>query len=546
MKRLLLPFLTLFLVLSAFSQNTSPLVYKDFMQKSNELIDMEQIPKRSWTDFDSNPICRIKVKAVGFEEDLMQKFIFVPNGIEITHMVFKNGQWLLHISSRKNGELTIKYMGDYVFRLPYQLEAGKVYELTLGMETATLVINAIPTTAEIFIDGKKVGTGYGSAAVSVGSEHRYKVVCEDYIPEEDMIKTDKTEKIEKLVELKPNFGYVTIKTEPSGADIFIDEVKTGVTPYQMKKIKPGTHVVELRKTGYENFAEMITIKTGEVNKSLENVNLVKDKSVVEPVISQKPDNQTYSNQTPKNQTVPAAMTIQAGKGVFSIDANTKVQFSKGNLQYQPSTNTWRFAEHQWDIIGKDNGNISPSYSGWIDLFGYGTGDDPTKTSDENSDYKDFNDWGNNLPDEDGRSWYTLSGDEWTYLFDERITRFAMRFVKATVNGVKGVILFPDDWDPGKFFLKNVNSYEASFSDNKVSQVSWNEKLEANGAVFLPSAGMRRGTSIKYVGYDGHYWSSTSVSGTGAYYMFFTEGNIMPATWYVRKNGRSVRLVRFVK
>ena len=41
-------------------------------------------------------------------------------------------------------------------------------------------------------------------------------------------------------------------------------------------------------------------------------------------------------------------------GVFSVAEGRQVQFSQGNLQYQPSTATWRFAEHQYDMIGATN------------------------------------------------------------------------------------------------------------------------------------------------------------------------------------------------
>lgn len=54
---------------------------------------------------------------------------------------------------------------------------------------------------------------------------------------------------------------------------------------------------------------------------------------------------------------------------FQVDPNgKKVYFSKGNLQYKASTNTWRFAENQYDMLGTNNAKISSSYSGWIDLF----------------------------------------------------------------------------------------------------------------------------------------------------------------------------------
>ena len=45
---------------------------------------------------------------------------------------------------------------------------------------------------------------------------------------------------------------------------------------------------------------------------------------------------------------------------FSISDSKQIYFSQGNLQYQASTGTWRFAEHQYDMIGSDNSNISSS------------------------------------------------------------------------------------------------------------------------------------------------------------------------------------------
>ena len=60
------------------------------------------------------------------------------------------------------------------------------------------------------------------------------------------------------------------------------------------------------------------------------------------------------------------------KGLFSVGNGKTVRFSQGNLQYQASTDTWRFAEHQYDCIGNTNSNISLFYQGWVDLFGYGT------------------------------------------------------------------------------------------------------------------------------------------------------------------------------
>ena len=40
-------------------------------------------------------------------------------------------------------------------------------------------------------------------------------------------------------------------------------------------------------------------------------------------------------------------------GAFSVGESTQVHFSQGNLQYQASTQTWRFAENQYDYIGQE-------------------------------------------------------------------------------------------------------------------------------------------------------------------------------------------------
>ena len=77
--------------------------------------------------------------------------------------------------------------------------------------------------------------------------------------------------------------------------------------------------------------------------------------------------------------------------LFSVSASDRVFFSKGNLQYQPINGIWRFAENQYDVIGLDNEKISPKYTGWIDLFGWGTSGwkDAAKPSDVSPDYKNY-------------------------------------------------------------------------------------------------------------------------------------------------------------
>ena len=238
-------------------------------------------------------------------------------------------------------------------------------------------------------------------------------------------------------------------------------------------------------------------------------------------------------------------------GEFSVSETKKVHFSQGNLQYQASTQTWRFAENQYDMIGSENSNISASYSGWIDMFGWGTGHNPTRTSTDYNDYATFTDWGNNM----GEGWRTLTKDEWVYLFYTR-TNAASLFGLGSVNGVNGTIILPDSWvtpdgasftpstsqglaDQGSYYY---NSNGDNFSHNTYTAEQWSV-MESAGAVFLPAAGYRFGTDVYGVGSGGNYWSASPGSENGVYRMYFGSDYLVPQNYYGRFYGHSVRLVQ---
>ena len=247
--------------------------------------------------------------------------------------------------------------------------------------------------------------------------------------------------------------------------------------------------------------------------------------------------------------VTAKVNSGSLSGVFSVSSSKKVRFSRGNLQYRASSGTWRFAEHQWDIVGESNKNISSSYSGWIDLFGWGTGSNPTKTSTSSSDYSSFVDWGRNSISNGGNKsnmWFTLSKDEWVYLFEKR-TNASSKYGAAKVNGVTGVVILPDNWllPTGCSFVAGMTKAQKwddwSLIRNIYNSSQW-DSMERAGAVFLPAAGYRYGTSVYNVGLYGYYWSSTPYDSDYAYGLFFFSYYLYPQYYYYRYVGRSVRLV----
>ncbi len=265
-------------------------------------------------------------------------------------------------------------------------------------------------------------------------------------------------------------------------------------------------------------------------------------------------------------------------GEFSVSATEKVKFSMGNLQYQASTDTWRFAEHQYDIIGADNEHISSTYDGWIDLFGWGTSGNSshdvyvkhtspfsattatvntkvnsygygpsTNQTDVNLTGTSANyDWGvynaiSNGGNQKGQ-WRVLSKDEWTYLYSGRANAASLR-TKATVEGAAGYIFFPDNWEQPEGISAVLDA--GAFATNSYTWWEWNI-LEAQGAVFLPAAGSRYGVAVSSVGSYGGYWSSTYGSSSLAYSFSFDSSSVGASSGYRRCSGLSVRLVQEVK
>jgi hypothetical protein len=256
---------------------------------------------------------------------------------------------------------------------------------------------------------------------------------------------------------------------------------------------------------------------------------------------------------------PAVGAINAR---YSIGDTTTVVFAQGNLQYQATTKTWRFAAHQYDIIGIDNEQVDTSFSGWIDLFGWGTsgynGLMPYTIVDTNSYYgiadqnicgTDF-DWGcyNSISNggEKLHVWRTMSYNEWKYLFSFRegagMKRGLATIQNAQADGspMYGLMLLPDKWElpQGCTFRHGIDE---GFATNEYTIEQW-MKMEGAGAVFLPAAGYRDKNKVSLVGEYGCYWTGSYNDDATAYELYIQSLGYALST-AARSNGHSVRLVQ---
>jgi len=231
----------------------------------------------------------------------------------------------------------------------------------------------------------------------------------------------------------------------------------------------------------------------------------------------------------ETQGSPNPNAVDAPEGaidaVFELNNGKRFFFSKGNLQYQSSSNKWQFAEQQWDYLGKAN----ESATGWTDLFEWTSSD-----------------WGKKM----GDKWQTPTKEDWDML----AYRNGGKWVGlGNVHGINGFIFLPNDWtlpqgltfnskiviqeiDNGGYILK-----QSQFTNNEYNADQW-EKMEKNGAVFIPAAGYREGNSVKENGSEGRYWSATNNGENEAFYFVFSPTYYNPNYHGNKSSGQSVRLI----
>lgn len=283
------------------------------------------------TDDNDLPFSVIKVRTENITDKQRRELKFNGNAGTFIMLEYKDGEVWVYLTAQYASYLKISHhdFSSVEFTLPFDLTPKQGYEMTLVNKSPKLdknnylIIKVDQTDAKIYIDDEFIGTGYASKIVSIAEEHRYKVVCDDYFPKEGLVYFDKLEDKEIKVVLEPNFGYITINSEPNGAEVYIDENKVGITPYKVKKIKPGQHSIELRKYGYVSLVDIITIKTGDHNKRFENVKLEEDininKQTLYPI-----NNEEYAK--------PTVSIANNGNKIFTVNGvSFEMVYVKGGM-----------------------------------------------------------------------------------------------------------------------------------------------------------------------------------------------------------------------
>lgn len=179
----------------------------------------------------------------------------------------------------------------YEYKIP--IEAACTYRMKIATGKVTtrveninrenyVVMHIEPTNVSVMVDEEFVPCNEGelSKIYAVG-KHRYEISAAMYHTEkgEFAINPDSTTRLN--IQLKPNFGYLTVTSTPEdGAVVIIDGEQKGVTPYKSGKMTSRTYEVQVGKTMFTTQSEEVIIKDG---KSI-NLNFDLKPNFAEPTI----------------------------------------------------------------------------------------------------------------------------------------------------------------------------------------------------------------------------------------------------------------------
>ena len=251
-------------------------------------------------------------------------------------------------------------------------------------------------------------------------------------------------------------------------------------------------------------------------------------------------------------------------GLFTVNSDGKqVFFSKGNLWYGKLNGedaaTFHLESNQYESTpstDKDRDETHISHFMWCDDAAN------ARALSYNTEWNGINKSffaGKDFTVNGYSGWGVLTGGdngEWAYLLNTRKTIYGKdtdvenrRYAAVKVNGMAGLLIFPDDFSS---WPSGAGNEPQTFNTNSSN---WNDRnyaveqftvLQNNGCVFLPAAGYRNGNKglarVFNVGNFGYYWSASPNSDILAFDLNFHSGLVNPSNDGLRNQTYSVRLV----
>ncbi len=175
-------------------------------------------------------------------------------------------------------------LGILEYEFPESIAAGTVYKMKLTTAKRVeyfeqdaggqyLMISTYPEQVQLVIDGGDPQTVTGGAMnifLPYG-DHNYQVSSRLYKSSAGVF-TIGSERAELAINLEPNFGYLNVNSTPAAADVEVNGIVVGKTPYTSDRLPLGEYNLRILAPNSAPYSQVVTLVEGEesveVNHSL--------------------------------------------------------------------------------------------------------------------------------------------------------------------------------------------------------------------------------------------------------------------------------------
>lgn len=126
----------------------------------------------------------------------------------------------------------------------------------------TLKLVSDPQGAKVIVNNKEIGRT--PMQVDTVSEGQYRVVYElagfQSMDRQVEVRSGQQTEVKGVLKVKP--GSLAVTSVPSGADIYVNDQRMGVTPLVVDNVVPGTVSIRVEKPQYSTLRDVVAVKPG--------------------------------------------------------------------------------------------------------------------------------------------------------------------------------------------------------------------------------------------------------------------------------------------
>lgn len=147
-----------------------------------------------------------------------------------------------------------------------------VSAVTVGAEytptgpSGTIHVDGVPVGMEITLDGVPYGTLSDSGVLEIAQipigDHTLVAAMEGYQPKDTLVTVLDGQITKVRIELKEvETGTLVVQSNPTNVQVYLDDAYKGITPVTLTGLSTGSHTVQLKLPGFEDWTSLVMITT---------------------------------------------------------------------------------------------------------------------------------------------------------------------------------------------------------------------------------------------------------------------------------------------